>query len=405
MTTFKELDHPARLLMGPGPINVHPRVLRAMSVQLLGQFDPEFTGYMNEVMALYRGVFQTANPWTFVVDGTSRAGIEAALVSTLVPGDDVVVVNAGRFGLLLAEIAERCDARVTFVEGEWGKVVDPQAVEDAVKRVRPRLVACVHGDTSTTIAQPIEAIGEICSRHGALLYVDATATLGGMSVPVDAWQADIVTGGLQKCMGGPSGSAPITISDQAAEHIFGRRHVEKGLAAPGSAGNGRRIASNYFDLAMIMDYWSDKRLNHHTEAASMLFAARECARIVLEEGLEARFARHAQAGAAMTSGIEAMGLTVYGDKAHKMTNVTGVIAPAGVDYDRVKARMRTEFEIEIGAAFGPLAGKIWRIGTMGVNARKHAVLQTLAALEAVLRWEGFSAPAGAGVDAALGVYG
>jgi len=402
--TFKELDHPARLLMGPGPINVHPRVLRAMSVQLLGQFDPEFTGYMNEVMALYRGVFQTTNRWTFLVDGTSRAGIEAALVSTLSPGDDVVVVNAGRFGLLLAEIAERCDAKVTFVEGEWGKAVDPQAVEDAVARVKPRLVACVHGDTSTTIAQPIEAIGEICRRHDALLYVDATATLGGMSVPVDNWQADIVTAGLQKCMGGPSGSAPITISDRAADHIFGRRHVEKGLAAAGATGNGRRIASNYFDLAMIMDYWSDKRLNHHTEAASMLFASRECARIVLEEGLDARFARHTQAGAAMVAGIEALGLTVYGDQAHKMTNVTGVIAPAGVDYDRVKARMRTEFEIEIGAAFGPLAGKIWRIGTMGVNARKHAVLQTLAALEAVLRWEGFQAPAGAGVDAAAKVF-
>jgi (S)-ureidoglycine-glyoxylate aminotransferase len=402
--TFKELDHPARLLMGPGPINVHPRVLRAMSVQLLGQFDPEFTGYMNEVMALYRGVFETTNQQTFLIDGTSRAGIEAALVSTLSPGDDVVVINAGRFGLLLAEIAERCDAKVTFVEGEWGQVVDPQAVEDAVARVKPRLVACVHGDTSTTIAQPIEAIGEICRRHDALLYVDATATLGGMSVPVDKWQADIVTAGLQKCMGGPSGSAPITISDRAADHIFSRRHVEKGLAGPGMTGNGRRIASNYFDLAMIMDYWSDKRLNHHTEAASMLFASRECARIVLEEGLETRFARHAQAGAAMVAGIEALGLEVYGDHTHKMTNVTGVIAPAGVDYDRVKARMRTEFEIEIGAAFGPLAGKIWRIGTMGVNARKHAVLQTLAALEAVLRWEGFAAPAGAGVDAAAKVF-
>jgi (S)-ureidoglycine-glyoxylate aminotransferase len=403
--TFKELDHPARLLMGPGPINVHPRVLRAMSVQLLGQFDPEFTGYMNEVMALYRGVFQTTNQWTFLIDGTSRAGIEAALVSTLSSGDDVVVINAGRFGLLLAEIAERCDAKVTFVEGEWGKVVDPQAVEDAVARVKPRLVACVHGDTSTTIAQPIEAIGEICRRHDALLYVDATATLAGMNVPVDAWQADIVTAGLQKCLGGPSGSAPITISDRAADHIFGRRHVEKGIATAGVAsGNGRRIASNYFDLAMIMDYWSDKRLNHHTEAASMLFAARECARIVLEEGLETRFARHAQAGAAMVAGIEALGLQVYGDQAHKMANVTGVITPSGVDYDRVKARMRTEFEIEIGAAFGPLAGKIWRIGTMGVNARKHAVLQTLAALEAVLRWEGFSAPAGAGVDAAAKVF-
>lgn len=403
--TFRELDHPARLLMGPGPINVHPRVLRAMSVQLLGQFDPEFTGYMNEVMALYRGVFQTTNRWTFVIDGTSRAAIEAALVSTLSPGDDVVVVNAGRFGLLLAEIAERCDAKVTLVEGDWGQVVDPQAVEDAVRRVKPRLVACVHGDTSTTMAQPIEAIGEICRRHDALLYVDATATLGGMSVPVDDWQADIVTAGLQKCMGGPSGSAPITISDRAADHIFGRRHVEKGLAGPGGAsGNGRRIASNYFDLAMIMDYWSEKRLNHHTESAPMLFAARECARIVLEEGLEARFARHAQAGAAMVAGIEAMGLTVYGDQTHKMTNVTGVIVPASVDYDRVKARMRTEFEIEIGSAFGPLAGKIWRIGTMGVNARKHAVLQTLAALEAVLRWEGFPAPAGAGVDSAAKVF-
>lgn len=406
MDTFQELDHPARLLMGPGPINVHPRVLRAMSVQLLGQFDPEFTGYMNEVMALYRGVFQTKNRWTFTIDGTSRAGIEAALVSTLQPGDDVVVVNAGRFGLLLAEIAERCDAKVTFVEAPWGTVVDPQAVEDAVKRVKPRLVACVHGDTSTTMAQPLSEIGAICRAHGALMYVDATATLSGMDVPVDAWGADIVTAGLQKCLGGPSGSAPITISDQAAEHIFSRRHVEKGLAGTGgAAGNGRRIASNYFDLAMIMDYWSEKRLNHHTECAPMLFAARECARLVLEEGLQARFERHAKAGAAMTAGLEAMGLSIYGDKAHKMTNVTGIWVPEGVDYDRVKARLRTDFEIEIGSAFGPLTGKIWRIGTMGVNARKHAVLQTLAAFEAVLRWEGFSPPAGAGVDAAAKVYG
>ncbi|EJL36221.1 serine-pyruvate aminotransferase/archaeal aspartate aminotransferase [Caulobacter sp. AP07] len=407
--TFGELDHPARLLMGPGPINVHPRVLRAMSVQLLGQFDPEFTGYMNETMALYRQVFQTTNQQTFLVDGTSRAAIEAALVSVLAPGDEVVVVNAGRFGLLLAEIAERCDAKVTTVEGAWGTVVDPQAVEDAVRRVRPRLVACVHGDTSTTMAQPLEAIGEICRRYDTLLYVDATATIGGMSVSVDAWQADIVTGGLQKCLGGPSGSGPITISDRAANHIFGRRHVERGLATPGLAtpglaGNGRRIASNYFDLAMIMDYWSDKRLNHHTEAASMLYAARECARVVLEEGLEARFARHAQAGAAVVAGVEAMGLSVYGDKAHKMTNVTAVVIPSGVDGDRVRMRMRTDFEIEIGTAFGPLAGKVWRIGAMGVNARKHAVLTTLAALEAVLRGEGYGFTAGAGVDAALGVF-
>jgi (S)-ureidoglycine-glyoxylate aminotransferase len=404
--TFGELDHPPRLLMGPGPINVHPRVLRAMSVQLLGQFDPEFTAYMNQTMALYRQVFDTKNRWTLVIDGTSRAAIEAALVSTLAPGDDAVILNAGRFGLLLTEIAERCGARITTVEGDWGTVIDPQAVEDAVKRVRPRLVAAVYGDTSTTVAQPIAPLGEICRRYNALLYVDATATLSGMPAPVDAWGADIVTAGLQKCLGGPSGSAPITISDKAAEHIFSRRHVERGLATAGAAIGtyGLRIASNYFDLAMIMDYWSEKRLNHHTEAASMLYAARECARLTLEEGLEARFARHAAAGSAVVAGLKAMGLSLYGDPAHKMTNVTGVYIPDGVDGERVRTRMRSDFEIEIGSAFGPLVGKIWRIGAMGVNARKYAVLTTLAALEAVLRGERYSFSPGAGVDAALKVY-
>ena len=403
--TFGELDHPARLLMGPGPVNVHPRVLRAMSVQLLGQFDPEFSTYMNQTMALYRQVFETENRWTFLIDGTSRAAIEAAMVSVLAPGDDVVIINAGRFGLLLVEIAERCGARITTVDGEWGRVVDPQAVEDAIKRVRPRLVAGVYGDTSTTVAQPMADIGALCRKYDVLLYVDATATLAGMPVPVDAWGADIVTAGLQKCLGGPSGSAPITISDRAADHIFSRRHVEKGLApAAAVAPNGARIASNYFDLAMIMDYWSEKRLNHHTEAASMLYAARECARVVLEEGLAARFARHATAGRAMVAAAQAMGLEVYGDPAHKMTNVTAIHIPAGIDGDRVRTRMRTDFEIEIGTAFGPLAGKVWRIGAMGVNARKHAVLTTLAALEAVLRQEGFGFTAGAGVDAALAVY-
>jgi (S)-ureidoglycine-glyoxylate aminotransferase len=403
--TFGELDHPPRLLMGPGPINVHPRVLRAMSVQLLGQFDPEFTAYMNQTMALYRQVFCTQNRWTFLIDGTSRAAIEAALVSTLSPGDDAVILNAGRFGLLLTEIAERCGARITSVEGQWGTVIDPQAVEDAVKRVRPRLVAAVYGDTSTTMAQPIEAIGAICRQYDALLYVDSTATLSGMPAPVDDWGADIVTAGLQKCLGGPSGSAPITISDRAAEHIYSRRHVERGLAGgAGGLSNGRRIQSNYFDLAMIMDYWSERRLNHHTEAASMLYAARECARLALEEGLDARFARHATAGAAVSAGLEAMGLTLYGDKAHKMTNVTGVYIPKGIDDQRVRLGMRHDFEIEIGTAFGPLVGQIWRIGAMGVNAKKYAVLTTLTALEAVLRREGFVPPPGAGVDAALKVY-
>ena len=402
---FGELDHPPRLLMGPGPVNVHPRVLRAMSVQLLGQFDPEFTQYMNQTMALYRQIFDTQNRWTFLIDGTSRAAIEAALVSCLQPGDSAVIVNSGRFGLLLAEIAQRCGASIVTVDAAWGDVVSPDAIEDAVRRDRPRLVACVHGDTSTTMAQPIEAIGAICRQYKALLYVDATATLGGMPVPTDTWGADIVTAGLQKCLGGPSGSAPITISDRAADHIFGRRHVERGLANSATvSASGPRIGSNYFDLAMIMDYWSEQRLNHHTEAASMLFAARECARVALEEGLPARFARHIKAGNALVAGAQAMGLKIFGDLTYKMSNVTAIEIPEKIDGARVRESMRQDFEIEIGTAFGALAGKVWRIGTMGINARKHAVVTTLAALETVLRRQGFSFTPGAGVDAALRAY-
>ncbi|MDF0489690.1 alanine--glyoxylate aminotransferase family protein [Sphingomonas sp. H39-1-10] len=388
--------------MGPGPVNAHPRVLRAMSADLLGQFDPEMTGYMNQVMALYRPIFGTQNRWTMLIDGTARAGIEAALVSLVAPGDTVLVVDFGRFGLLLQEILGRIGARIETVDAPWGETVPLDAIAAAIARTAPKLVATVHGDTSTTMAQPLDGLGALCHAAGALLYVDATATLGGMAIATDHWGADIVTGGLQKCLGGPSGSAPITISDAAAEHIFARRHTEAGIRAADMVdGNGPRIGSNYFDLAMIMDYWSEKRLNHHTEATSMLYAARECARVALGEGLEARYARHAAAGRAVTAGLRAMGLTVFGDDRFRMTNVTGVYIPESVDGERVRAAMRDHFEIEIGTAFGPLAGRIWRIGAMGYNAMKHKVLITLGALEACLRAEGFVLPAGAAVTAAL----
>ncbi|MGV1107103.1 pyridoxal-phosphate-dependent aminotransferase family protein [Xanthomonas translucens] len=391
--------------MGPGPVNAHPRVLRAMSADLLGQFDPEMTGYMNQVMALYRPLFGTENRWTFLVDGTARAGIEAALVSLVAPGDRVLVLNFGRFGLLLGEILGRIGAVVQSVDAPWGEVVPMEAVADAIERVAPKLVACVHGDTSTTMAQPLDGLGALCRAAGALSYVDATATIGGMPIASDAWGVDVVTGGLQKCLGGPSGSAPITVSARAAETIFARRHVERGIVRDDLAnGSGVRIGSNYFDLAMVMDYWSDKRLNHHTEATSMLYAARECARVALQEGLPARFARHAAAGSAVAAGVRALGLQVFGDDRYRMANVTGVAIPAGIDGEAVRRRMREDFEIEIGTAFGPLQGKLWRIGAMGCNAMKHKVLITLGALEAVLRAEGYVCAPGAAVDAALAAW-
>ncbi len=399
---FGEIDPPQRLLMGPGPVNAHPRVLRAMSADLLGQFDPEMTAYMNQVMALYRPIFGTGNRWTFLIDGTARAAIEASLVSLVAPGDTVLIVNFGRFGLLLREIVERIGGVIETVDAPWGEIVPLDAIAAAIERTGPRVVATVHGDTSTTVAQPLAGFGALCRAAGALSYVDATATLGGMPIEADGWGVDIVTGGLQKCLGGPSGSAPITLSDRAAEHIVARRHVERGIVREDIAnGTGARIGSNYFDLAMVMDYWSEKRLNHHTEATTMLYGARECARVALGEGLAARFARHAAAGRSVVAGARALGLTVFGDDAHRMTNVTGILIPDGVDGEAVRRRMREDFEIEIGAAFGPLQGRIWRIGAMGYNAMKHKVAITLGALEAVLRAEGFATPPGAGVDAAL----
>jgi (S)-ureidoglycine-glyoxylate aminotransferase len=402
---FADLDPRPRLLMGPGPINVDPRVLQAMSTQLQGQFDPQFRGYMRQTMALYRRLFVTDNRWTFIIDGTARSAIEAVMVSAVEPGDRVLVLSFGRFGQLKAEIARRCGADLRVVETEWGTVFTPEQVERELKAFSPKLVAVCQGDTSTTMAQPLDEIGKLCRRHGAMLQVDATATVGGMPLPVDEWQIDAVTGGLQKCLAGPSGAAPVTISDAMARAIYRRRHIEEGLRPKDYVpGEGRMVPSNYFDLAMVMDYWSDLALNHHTESTTMLYCARECARIFLQEGHPSVFRRHALASQAVVAGVQAMGLRVFGDLAHKMPNVTGIWIPEGVNGDRARGALLEDFNIEIGTSFGPLHGRIWRIGAMGYNARKDAVLVTLGALETVLAAEGFSLPRGAGVDAAREIY-
>jgi (S)-ureidoglycine---glyoxylate transaminase len=400
-----EINPRPRLLMGPGPINADPRVLRAMSAGLLGQFDPQFRQYMKEVSELYRGVFQTKNRWTLLIDGTARSAIEAALASLIEPGDRVLVPIFGRFGHLKVEIAQRAGGEVIALETEWGTVFGTEALEAAIRKHRPKIVAVSHGDTSTTMAQPLQALGKICREHDAILYVDATATLGGMDLPADAWHLDVVSAGLQKCLGGPSGSAPLTLNDRAEKRIVRRRHTEQGLRTKDDQqGDGPIIRSNYFDLAMIMDYWSDKALNHHTEATSMLYAAHECGRILLQETLAKAFARHATASKALVAGLQAMGLKLFGDLKHKMPNVTGVHIPPGVDGDKARRALLEHFNIEIGTSFGPLHGKIWRIGTMGYNAREDAVLVTLGALEAVLAQQGFKLQRGAAVDAALAAY-
>ncbi len=400
------LDPPPRLLMGPGPVDVYPRVLRAMSVPMLGQFDPVFTDYMNQTMALYRRMFCTENHWTLLVNGTARAGIEACLTSILSPGDKVLIPIFGRFGHLLKEICTRVGAEVVTIETEWGRVFEPSVIDAAIRNHRPKLVACVQGDTSTTMAQPLAEIGKLCREHDVLLYVDATATMCGMPLEVDRWCLDAVSSGLQKCMSGPPGTSPITFNDRVERVVGRRRHIEGGIRSDDAVdGEGDIIRSNYFDLAMLMDYWSPKRLNHHTESTSMLYAARECAQVILEEGLEAGFARHERASRALRAGLEAMGLALFGDETHRMPNVTGVVIPSEItDGERVRGAMLHDFGIEIGTSFGPLHGKIWRIGTMGHVCRKANILRCLASLEAVLRRNGFRSEQGVGVDAAYEVY-
>ena len=403
--TSLPINPPARLLMGPGPISADPRVLRAMSAQLVGQYDPAMTGYMAETQELYRRLWATGNDATLLVDGTSRAGIEAAIVSLVKPGERVLVPVFGRFGHLLVEIAERAGAEVHVIETAWGQVFPTSAIEAALARVKPHLLAVVHGDTATTMAQPLDELGALSARHGALFYTDATASLGGNDFEMDGWGLDAATAGLQKCLGGPSGSAPISLSERAVAVIRSRTKVEAGIADTGDESSEDVIRSNYFDLGQILDYWGPRRLNHHTEATTMLYGARECARIILEEGRQAVIDRHRLAGRAMLAGVQGLGLAVFGDLAHKMNNVVAVEIPAGIDGERARAVLLADYGIEIGTSFGPLAGRVWRIGTMGHNARKDAVLVTLAALEAVLRRGGVRVPPGGGTDAALEVYG
>lgn len=403
---YKDLNTTLRTIMTPGPVEAEPRVLRAMCTPILGQFDPEFTDIMNETMDMLRKVFQTSNQWAFPIDGTSRAGIEAVLCSVIEPGDKVLVPIYGRFGHLMVEIAERYGADVATLETEWGKVFDPEQVIQEIKKVKPKIVAMVHGETSTACMQPLQEIGEFCREADVLFVVDAVATIGGTPVKVDEWKMDAAIGGTQKCLSVPSGMAPITFNERIERVLLQRKKVERGLVDPFSEQTQqlRMIRSNYFDLSQLMDYWGPTRLNHHTEATSMVYALREGLRIILEEGLAARFARHALHEQALVQGIQAMGLSLYGDPKCKLPVVTAVTIPEGIDGEAVRNMLLRDFEIEIASSFGPLKGKIWRIGTMGYSCRKKNILHVLGALEAVLLRSRATISPGLAVQAALDVY-
>jgi len=389
--TVSELAPPTRLLLGPGPSLVHPRVLRAMSTPLLGHLDPKFLEIMNEVQAQLRAVFRTSNPFTIAVSGTGSAGMEMALVNLLEPGDTAVVVVAGVFGTRMADIVGRTGARLVKIEVPWGRVCEPAQIEEALKKEgKVKLVALVHAETSTGAQAPLEGVGRICHAHGALLVVDTVTSLGGVPVDVDGWEADAVYSGTQKCLSCPPGLAPLTFSARALDALKARKS---------------KVQSWYLDASMIADYWQEgKRAYHHTAPISMVYALREALRIVLEEGLEARFARHRRHSAALMAGVGALGGAPQAQEGHRLTSLNCVTVPAGVDEGAVRKFLLAEHSIEIGGGLGPLAGKVWRIGLMGESARQEHVLAVLAALEQALAKQGKGPKPGAAVSAALEVY-
>jgi alanine-glyoxylate transaminase/serine-glyoxylate transaminase/serine-pyruvate transaminase len=371
METLTALNPPQRLLMGPGPSNVHPRVYLALATPIIGHLDPEFLNVMNDIQNLLRYVFQTKNPFTIAISGTGSAGMEAALVNVIEPGDTVIIGVNGVFGGRMSEIVRRCGGNLVQIKSPWGEIIEPQRIADAFKTAgKVKAVALVHAETSTGALQPIAEIGQLCKQHGALLIVDAVTSLGGVPVKVDEWQIDICYSGTQKCLSCPPGLAPITFSEAALQVARNRQ---------------TKIQSWYLDVTLIADYWADsKRAYHHTAPISMNYALREALRLVQEESLEARWDRHRRNWQELLAGLAELELQPLVVEPYRLPSLTSVKVPPGIEEAKVRKRLLNEYNIEIGGGLGDLAGKIWRIGLMGESSRKANVVYLLAALHEIL---------------------
>lgn len=383
------LNPPSRLLLGPGPSDAHPRVLRAMATPLLGHLDPHFLEIMNGVQEMLHALYQTKNPVTFPVSATGMAGMETCFVNLVEPGDRVVVCVAGFFGQRMVEIANRAGAQVTVLERPWGEVFDLQPIRETLQKARPKLLAIVQAETSTGAWQPLEGLGALCHEFGTLLLVDAVTSLGCVPVAVDEWQIDAIYSCSQKGLGCPPGLSPVSFSPRAAE-VFSKRKT--------------KVQSWYLDVNLVEHYWDSERFYHHTGPITMVYALYEGLRLVLEEGLQERYARHRRNHEALKAGLQAMGLTYIANEKHQLPQLNVMRSPAGVDELAVRKRLLGEFGIEIGGGLGEFKGKAWRIGLMGHNSRPDVVLLFLAALEQCLVSQGHKVQPGAGVTAANRVY-
>lgn len=370
LTTYADLDVSARILLGPGPSMVPPRVLRAMAHPLVGHLDPQFIALMDEVQGLIRFVLQTDNNLTIPVSGTGSAGMEAALCNFIEPGDSVLIGVNGYFGERLCDMATRYGAGVRRLERPWGDVFTVEDVEKALQEKPAKLVALVHAETSTGALQPIDGMAEVVHRYGGLLVMDCVTSLGGVPVTVDAWDVDIAYSGSQKCLSCPPGLAPLTVGPRALEVLHKRK---------------TKVANWYLDLTLIEKYWGSERTYHHTAPISMNYGLREALRLVHEEGLEKRFERHRTNAELLWEGIETLGLQLPVPLSHRLPTLTTVLIPKGMDGAAIRRRLLQEYNIEIAGGLGAFKGQVWRIGLMGYSSRRENVLLLLSAMEHLLR--------------------
>lgn len=367
---YPDLNVSSRILLGPGPSMVSPRVLRSMSTPLVGHLDPEFLSLMQDVQQMLRYVFQTENELTVPLSGTGSAGMEAALCNFIEPGDRVLIAVQGYFGERLVDMAGRYGAQVDRIDRPWGQVCEPAEIKAALQKARYKLFAIVHAETSTGALQPgIAEIAAAAHENGALLVLDTVTSLGGLPVEIDAWGVDIAYSGTQKCMSAPPGLAPITVSPRAREVLRNRK---------------TKVANWYLDLSMLEKYWGNERTYHHTAPITMNYALREALRMVAEEGLPARFARHRANAELLWAGLEDMDLSMLVPLEYRLPTLTTPLVPPSVDEVAVRRQLLNDYNIEIAGGFGPLKGQVWRIGLMGFSSRRENIALLLAALREVL---------------------
>jgi alanine-glyoxylate transaminase/serine-glyoxylate transaminase/serine-pyruvate transaminase len=364
-----QFSPPKRLLAGPGPSDVAPSVLRAMSLPLVGHLDPVFVKMMEEIKAMLRAVFLTKNEMTFPVSGTGSAGMEFCFVNLIEPGDEVVIGVNGVFGNRMVDVAERCGAIVTKVEAPWGRIIEPAQVAQALKGKKPKLVAIVHAETSTGALTPVEEISRLAHEAGALFLLDTVTSLGGCPVRLDDWQVDAVYSGTQKCLSCPPGLSPVSLSPRALQVATTRK---------------KKVQSWYLDVNLLSSYWGQERVYHHTAPISMNYAIHEALRLVLEEGLEKRWKRHEENHQLLRNGLNELGLGIASQEGHQLWQLNAVTVPEGVDEANVRKRLLDDYNIEVGAGLGPMKGKIWRIGLMGETSKPENVRRILEALRAII---------------------